>query len=95
VIQHPDCTVLHETFADPFYFGPDAKPREGGGDAEAALEASSMARDKTYAGVCDKIVGGGTSEKPQVFTKELSTFWQRDKLPHDQMARFKVRLDEE
>ncbi|GMI42885.1 hypothetical protein TrCOL_g12862 [Triparma columacea] len=81
-MQHPSTTVLHETFADPFYFGPDAKVREEDKAADDAIESSGLARDKTYAGVVEEIMGA-MSDGKRVFTKELSTFWQKEKLANN------------
>jgi hypothetical protein len=62
-MQHPSTTVLHETFADPFYFGPDAKVREEDKAADDAIESSGLARDKTYAGVVEEIMGAMSDGK--------------------------------
>jgi hypothetical protein len=79
-MQHPATTVLHETFADPFYFGPDAKVRDASSEeADAAIESSGLARDKTYAAVIEELMGAGSDGKRGMEVAAASCgseFWQ-------------------
>ena len=89
--EHSRVEVFHEHFADPYYFGPDKFTAElptapAAATMQEALAASLLVRDSTYASQ----VAGLTSahQRPVTFSKELTIYYQADKLPETTMAQF-------
>ena len=85
VMQHPDVSVHHELLADCFYFGSERHPKP----LDAAIESSKLRRDTTYASQLAALwsveANGG---KAVAFSKELSIYYQRERLPPSVLAQY-------
>lgn len=85
VMQHPGVSVHHELLADCFYFGSERHPKP----LNAALEASKLRRDATYASQLAALSSpAGNAGKVVAFSKELSIYYQRDRLPPSVLAQY-------
>lgn len=85
VMQHPDVAVFHEQLADCFYFGADRKDKP----LPPAIESSKLQRDTTYSRqVTEVLEGDEAGVKSFAFSKELSIYYQAERLPLDVMRSF-------
>lgn len=90
--EHSRVEVFHEHFADPYYFGPDKFTAElptapaAAATMQEALEASLLVRDATYASQVAELITA--HQRPVTFSKELTIYYQADKLPATIMAQF-------
>ena len=87
VMQHPDTAVFHEMLADCFYFGEDRSPKPL---PAAIVESSKLQRDTSYAAQLRTVTDGasGPAGKRFAFSKELSIYFQAERLPSSMMAGF-------
>ncbi len=77
--------MYHEQLADCYYFGPDCrrdKPRP------SEVEATTLKRDATYASQLQPVREAAASEGGFSFSKELSIYFQADKLPLAELEAF-------
>lgn len=84
-MQLPQVSVYHEQLADCYYFGPDCrrdKPRP------SEVEATTLKRDATYASQLQPVREAAASEGGFSFSKELSIYFQADKLPLAELEAF-------
>eukprot|EP00927_Polykrikos_kofoidii_P058072 TRINITY_DN52389_c0_g1_i1.p1 TRINITY_DN52389_c0_g1~~TRINITY_DN52389_c0_g1_i1.p1 ORF type:complete len:307 (+),score=55.53 TRINITY_DN52389_c0_g1_i1:61-921(+) len=89
IVEHPLTVTLHEQFADPHYFGPGGGREKGVSEkAMQALETSGLVRGKTYGAAIEEIVSAGTEDRPHVFTKELSLYWDAERIGKEHLANF-------
>eukprot|EP00316_Scyphosphaera_apsteinii_P005319 CAMPEP_0119340796 /NCGR_PEP_ID=MMETSP1333-20130426/101041_1 /TAXON_ID=418940 /ORGANISM="Scyphosphaera apsteinii, Strain RCC1455" /LENGTH=261 /DNA_ID=CAMNT_0007352625 /DNA_START=234 /DNA_END=1019 /DNA_ORIENTATION=- len=87
ICEHPDVGVFHEQLADCFYCGPDCKA--GAADsAGEALATSKLKKNVTYATQLEEIAVGEEGKRHS-FSKELSIYYQRAKIPDSLMGSFK------
>ena len=88
--EHSLVEVFHEHFADPYYFGPDKfvaeSPAAAAAQMQEALAASLLLRDATYASQVTALTTA--RQRPVTFSKELTIYYQADKLPATTMAQF-------
>ena len=90
VMQNSQVVVHHELLADPFYFGVDRKPKP----LDPAIERSFLLRNTTYAKQLASMLAEGDSNGERVagdrvtFSKELSIYYQRERLPAATLAQY-------